>query len=88
MRTTLTIEDDAAKLLENVRRGRNASLKAVIIEAQFRKYKYPADGYPEIQMYYRYGGAFIGTMNETNRYVKAYRAERLPFVVNQAIDLV
>jgi molybdopterin guanine dinucleotide-containing S/N-oxide reductase-like protein len=55
------------------------------IQAQFHKYKYPADGYPEIQMYYRYGGSFIGTMNETNRYVKAYRTERLPFVVNQSV---
>ena len=55
------------------------------IEAQFHKYKYPADGYPEIQMYYRYGGSFIGTMNETNRYVSAYRTERLPFAVNQSI---
>jgi molybdopterin guanine dinucleotide-containing S/N-oxide reductase-like protein len=55
------------------------------IQAQFHKYKYPADGYPEIQMYYRYGGSFIGTMNETNRYVKAYKTERLPFVVNQSI---
>jgi trimethylamine-N-oxide reductase (cytochrome c) len=55
------------------------------IEAQFRHYKYPADGYPEIQMYYRYGGSFIGTMNETNRYVKAYQTDRLPFVVNQSI---
>ncbi|MBW1802838.1 MAG: molybdopterin-dependent oxidoreductase, partial [Deltaproteobacteria bacterium] len=55
------------------------------IEAQFHKYKYPADGFPEIQMYYRYGGSFIGTMNETNRYVNAYRTDRLPFVVNQSI---
>ncbi|MDH5781656.1 MAG: molybdopterin-dependent oxidoreductase, partial [Dehalococcoidia bacterium] len=30
-------------------------------------------------------GSFIGTMNETNRYVRAYRTERLPFVVNQSI---
>lgn len=57
------------------------------IEAQLHQYKYPADGYPEIQMYYRYGGSFIGTMNETNRYVKAYQTERLPFVVNQSIWL-
>lgn len=57
------------------------------IEAQLQKYKYPADGFPEIQMYYRYGGSFIGTMNETNRYVKAYRTDRLPFVVNQSIWL-
>ena len=55
------------------------------IEAQLHKYKYPADGFPEIQMYYRYGGSFIGTMNETNRYVNAYRTERLPFAVNQSI---
>jgi trimethylamine-N-oxide reductase (cytochrome c) len=55
------------------------------IEAQFHKYKYPADGFPEIQMSYRYGGSFIGTMCETNRYVKAYRTERLPFAVSQSI---
>ena len=33
MRTTLTIEDDVAKLLETVRKGRNTSLKVVINEA-------------------------------------------------------
>jgi len=55
------------------------------IEAQFHRYKYPADGYPEIQMYYRYGGSFFGTMCETNRYVKAYKTDRLPFAVSQAI---
>jgi trimethylamine-N-oxide reductase (cytochrome c) len=55
------------------------------IESQFHKYKYPADGYPEIQMYWRYGGSFIGTMCETNRYVKAYQTERLPFAVSQSI---
>jgi hypothetical protein len=33
MRTTLTIEDDVAKLLESVRRGRNTTLKVVINEA-------------------------------------------------------
>jgi len=55
------------------------------IQSQFHKYKYPADGYPEIQMYYRYGGSFFGTMCETNRYVKAYKTKRLPFVVNQSI---
>ena len=57
------------------------------IEAQFHKYKYPADGYPPIQMYYRYGGSFIGTMGQTNRYVKAYRTDKLPFAVNQSIWL-
>jgi trimethylamine-N-oxide reductase (cytochrome c) len=38
-----------------------------------------------VGMYYRYGGSFIGTMTETNRYVTAYREGKVPFVVNQAI---
>ena len=33
MRTTLTIEDDVAKLLENARRTRNTSLKVIVNEA-------------------------------------------------------
>ena len=56
-------------------------------EAQFKKYKYPADGYPEIQMYYRYGGSFIGTMCETNRYIKAYQNAPSPFC-GKPVDLV
>ena len=55
------------------------------IEMQFKKYEYPAPGYPHAQMYYRYGGAFIGTMTESNRYVNAYREGKIPFVVNQSI---
>jgi len=55
------------------------------IEAQFQKFEYPAPGYPQIQMYYRYGGSFIGTMTETNRYVKMYQTDKLPFAVNQSI---
>ena len=55
------------------------------IEAQFPEYKYPAPGYPHVQMYYRYGSSFIGTMTETNRYVTAYREGEIPFVVNQSI---
>ena len=57
------------------------------IEAQFRKMKYPEPGCAGIRMYYKYGGSFIGTMNETNRYVKAYRTDRLDFVANQSIWL-
>jgi len=33
MRTTLTIEDDVAKLLESARRARNTSLKVIVNEA-------------------------------------------------------
>jgi trimethylamine-N-oxide reductase (cytochrome c) len=36
-------------------------------------------------MYYKYGGSFIGTLTETNRFVKAYREGKVPFVANQAI---
>ena len=55
------------------------------IESQFQKYEYPSPGYPHVQMYYRYGGSFFGTMTETNRYVTAYREGKVPFVVSQAI---
>ena len=55
------------------------------IESQFQKYEYPAPGYAPCRMYYRYGGSFIGTMTETNRYVRAYREGRIDFVVNQSI---
>ena len=55
------------------------------IESQFQKYEYPAPGYPDVEMYYRYGGSFFGTMTETNRYVRAYREGKVPFVVNQSI---
>jgi len=55
------------------------------IEHQFMKYKYPADGYSRVKLYYRYGGSFMGTMGETNRFARSYRTKRLPFVVNQSI---
>lgn len=55
------------------------------IEGQFFDFKYPAPGYPQIKMYYKYGGSHIGTMCETNRYVKAYQSENLEFIVNQSI---
>lgn len=55
------------------------------IEAQFGKIRYPAPGYAPVRMFYRYGGAFIGTMSNTNRWVKAYQSENLEFVVNQGI---
>jgi trimethylamine-N-oxide reductase (cytochrome c) len=55
------------------------------IEGQFKKFSYPEPGHAPIRMFYKYGGASIGTMNETNRYVRAYRTEKLDFVVNQSI---
>jgi molybdopterin guanine dinucleotide-containing S/N-oxide reductase-like protein len=53
------------------------------LEQQFIPYTYPLPGCSEIKMFYRYGGAFIGTMTETNRWVKMYQSPKLEFVVNQ-----
>ena len=55
------------------------------IEGQFMKFSYPAPGHAPVKMYYKYGGSHIGTMSETNRYVRAYRSDKLEFVVNQSI---
>ena len=40
-------------------------------------------GCSEVKMFYRYGGSFIGTMTDTNRWVKMYQSPKLEFVVNQ-----
>jgi len=53
------------------------------IDQQFKPYTYPEPGSPEIKMFYRYGGSFIGTMTDTNRWVKMYQSPKLEFVVNQ-----
>ena len=53
------------------------------LEQQFIPYTYPMKGFNEIKMFYRYGGAFIGTMCDTNRWVKMYQSPKLEFVVNQ-----
>lgn len=53
------------------------------IEQQFIPYTYPEPGSPEVKMIYRYGGSFISTMTDTNRWVKMYQSPKLEFVVNQ-----
>jgi molybdopterin guanine dinucleotide-containing S/N-oxide reductase-like protein len=55
------------------------------VQGQFQKYGYPAPGHAKIEMLYRYGGPSFGTMCESNRWVKMYRSENLPFVVSQSI---
>lgn len=72
-------------ILEGKLEWRGKGFCGANIEAQFQKYEYPAPGYAPIQMFYRYGGSFIGTMTETIRYAKMYQSENLPFVVNQSI---
>jgi len=51
------------------------------LEQQFIPHEYPIEG--PIKLFYRYGGSFIGTMSDTNKWVKMYQSDRLEFVVNQ-----
>jgi len=53
------------------------------IEQQFTEFTYPMPGCSEIKMFYRYGGSFIGTMSDTNKWVRMYQSPKLEFVVNQ-----
>jgi len=53
------------------------------IDQQFKPYTYPMPNHSEIKMFYRYGNSFIGTMTETNKWVRMYQSPKLEFVVNQ-----
>ncbi len=53
------------------------------LEQQFTRYEYPAPGYSEVKMFYRYGGSFIGTMTDTSQWPRMYQSPKLEFVVNQ-----
>jgi trimethylamine-N-oxide reductase (cytochrome c) len=64
---------------------RGKGFAGIYPEAQFRKYKYPEDGFSTARMFWRYGSSYISTMTETNRWVKMYRSDKLEFVVNQSI---
>ena len=51
------------------------------LEQQFVENSYPIEG--EVRMMYRYGGSFMGTMTDSNRWVKMYRSDKFELVVNQ-----
>ncbi|MBN1833683.1 MAG: molybdopterin-dependent oxidoreductase [Deltaproteobacteria bacterium] len=53
------------------------------LDQQFIPYTYPMEGYPEVKLFYRYGGSFMGTMSDTNKWVRMYQSPKLEFVVNQ-----
>ncbi len=53
------------------------------LEQQFIPYTYPEPGSPEIKMFYRYGGSFIGTLPEGKRWLQAYQSPKLEFIANQ-----
>jgi molybdopterin guanine dinucleotide-containing S/N-oxide reductase-like protein len=70
-------------ILEGKTEGYTTDTKS--IEAQFRKFTYPAPGHSPVKLYYKYGGSHFGTMVETNRYAHMYRSANLETVVNQSI---
>jgi molybdopterin guanine dinucleotide-containing S/N-oxide reductase-like protein len=55
------------------------------IMQQFNKYDYPMEGYSPVHLLYRYGGSFMGTMSETNDWVRMYHHESLECVVSQCV---
>jgi molybdopterin guanine dinucleotide-containing S/N-oxide reductase-like protein len=57
------------------------------IEQQFIPYTYPAEGCSEVKMFYRYGGSFMGTMIQTNDWIRLYQSDKFECVVNQDVWL-
>jgi molybdopterin guanine dinucleotide-containing S/N-oxide reductase-like protein len=55
------------------------------VDQQFNKYTYPMEGCSEVKLFYRYGGSFMGTMSETNDWVRMYTSDKLECVVNQSV---
>jgi trimethylamine-N-oxide reductase (cytochrome c) len=61
------------------------SIDGSSMEAQFEPYNYPMKGYSRVHMLHRFGASHLGTLNNSNRMIKAYRHPSLEFVVNQSI---
>ena len=51
------------------------------LEQQFTENNYPMES--KVHMFYRYGGSFMGTMSDTNKWVKMYQSPELECVVMQ-----
>ena len=51
------------------------------LDQQFTQNEYPVEA--KVHMWYRYGGSFMGTMIDTNKWVKMYQSPELECVVNQ-----
>jgi len=55
------------------------------IDHEFTENIYPKPGCSKVHMLWRYGGTFMGTMLDTNKWVRMYKSPELEFVVNQDI---
>ena len=51
------------------------------LDQQFTENVYPQEA--KVHMFYRYGGSFMGTMSDTNKWIKMYQSPELECVVNQ-----
>ena len=55
------------------------------LDFEFTRHIYPAPGCSKCHCFWRYGGSFIGTMLDTNKWVAMYQSPELEFVINQDI---
>jgi len=55
------------------------------LDHEFTENIYPKPGCSKVHMFWRYGGTFMGTMLDTNKWIKMYQSPELEFVVNQDI---
>jgi trimethylamine-N-oxide reductase (cytochrome c) len=55
------------------------------VDLEFTQHIYPEPGCNKVHMFYRYGGTFMGSMLDTNKWIKMYQSPELEFIVNQDI---
>ena len=55
------------------------------LDHEFTENIYPKPGCSKVHMFWRYGGTFMGTMLDTNKWIRMYQSPELEFVVNQDI---
>ena len=53
------------------------------IEGQFFPVNYPSPGHSKVKMMYKYGGSYIGTQPDSNRYVKMYQSDELSVLLRR-----
>jgi trimethylamine-N-oxide reductase (cytochrome c) len=55
------------------------------LQQQFNRHEYPKQGCRPVHLLWRYGGSFMGTMSETNDWVRMYHSAGLECVVSQCV---
>ena len=73
----------AEAILEGSSSGNVMALDSVV--GQFLKHEYPAPGHAPVEVLYRYGSSYTSTIGNSNQLIKAWRSDKLKFIVNQSI---